>query len=106
MKKFLITSLVTIMLASNASAGTNGENNISNKNRAPTFAITSKKYSSKILSSKLVENKIATRNDNFYAWRCLKALGINTEDGVVRTSKVHYNTEEDVNKLIKAFEKI
>ena len=32
MKKFLITSLVTIMLASNASAGTNGENNISNKN--------------------------------------------------------------------------
>ena len=83
-----------------------GKNNISNKNRAPTFAITSKKYSSKILSSKLVENKIATRNDNFYAWRCLKALGINTEDGVVRTSMVHYNTEEDVNKLIKAFEKI
>ena len=83
-----------------------GKNNISNKNRAPTFAFTSKKYSSKILSSKLVENKIATRNDNFYAWRCLKALGINTEDGVVRTSMVHYNTEEDVNKLIKAFEKI
>ena len=83
-----------------------GKNNISNKNRAPTFAFTSKKYSSKILSSKLVENKIATRNDNFYAWRCLKALGINTEDGVVRTSMVHYNPEEDVNKLIKAFEKI
>ena len=32
MKKLLITSLVTIMLASNVNAGTDGENNISNKN--------------------------------------------------------------------------
>ena len=32
MKKFLITSLVSLMLASNVNAGTNGANNISNKN--------------------------------------------------------------------------
>lgn len=83
-----------------------GKNNIENKNRAPTFAFLSKNYSSKILSNKLIKKGIATRNDNFYAWRCLKALGINTEDGVVRTSMVHYNTEEDVLKLIDALKKI
>ena len=83
-----------------------GKNKIKNRNRAPTFAFTSNKYSSKILSNKLVENGIATRNDNFYAWRCLKALNIDTDDGVVRASMVHYNSEEDVNKLISALKKI
>ena len=83
-----------------------GKNKIENKNRAPTIAFTVNKKSSKEISSELVKNGIATRNDNFYAWRCLKALGIDTEDGVVRTSMVHYNTHEDVNKLIKALKKI
>ena len=83
-----------------------GKNKIENKNRAPTFAFTSKKKSSKKLSNDLTNNGIATRNDNFYAWRCLKALGIDTEDGVVRISMVHYNTEEDVKKLINILEKI
>ena len=83
-----------------------GKKIIKDKNRAPTIAFTSKNISSKLLSKNLVKNGIATRNDNFYAWRCLKALGINTDDGVVRTSMVHYNTEEDVNKLIEALKKI
>jgi cysteine desulfurase family protein (TIGR01976 family) len=79
-----------------------GKNNITNKNRAPTIAFTFNQKSSKFISSELVKNGIATRNDNFYAWRCLKALGIDTEDGVVRTSMVHYNTQEDIDKLINA----
>tara|TARA_X000000950_G_scaffold121990_1_gene153038 strand:- start:2435 stop:3685 length:1251 start_codon:yes stop_codon:yes gene_type:complete len=83
-----------------------GKNKIENKNRAPTIAFFSNKISSKKLSQHLVRNGIATRNDNFYAWRCLKALGINTDDGVVRTSMVHYNSSEDVEKLIKVLEKI
>ena len=83
-----------------------GKRKIENKNRAPTIAFTFENKSSKNISSQLVKNGIATRNDNFYAWRCLKALGIDTEDGVVRTSMVHYNTHEDVDKLIKALKKI
>ena len=83
-----------------------GKNKIENKNRAPTIAFTINQKSSKEVSSELVKHGIATRNDNFYAWRCLKALGIDTEDGVVRTSMVHYNTHEDVDKLIKALKKI
>jgi selenocysteine lyase/cysteine desulfurase len=62
--------------------------------------------SSKDLSSELVKYGIATRNDNFYAWRCLKALGIDVDDGVVRTSMVHYNTQKDVENLINALKRI
>ncbi len=77
-----------------------GKPKIQNKNRAPTISIISKKKSSKYLSNFLVKNNIATRNDNFYAWRCLKSLGIDTNDGVVRLSMVHYNTEKEVSDII------
>jgi len=83
-----------------------GQKKIENKNRAPTISFISNSISSKDLSNHLVKNGIATRNDNFYAWRCLEALGINTEDGVVRTSLVHYNSLEDVEKLINVLKKI
>ncbi|MDC0058219.1 aminotransferase class V-fold PLP-dependent enzyme, partial [Pelagibacteraceae bacterium] len=53
-----------------------GKSKIVNKNRAPTISFTVKNQTSKKVSDKLVENYIATRNDNFYAWRCLQALGI------------------------------
>ena len=71
-----------------------------------SLELISNKISSKELSAHLVKNKIATRNDNFYAWRCLEALGIDTDDGVLRTSIVHYNSKEDVDKLINALKKI
>ncbi len=77
-----------------------GKNIINKRNRAPTISFTSRSKTSKEISNHLVNNKIATRNDNFYAWRCLEALNIDTKDGVIRTSIVHYNTMEEVGKLI------
>ena len=58
-----------------------GKNQIKDKDRAPTISFISNKKTSKEISKKLLLNKIATRNDNFYAWRCLKALGIDLDDG-------------------------
>ena len=46
------------------------------------------------------KNQIGIRNGEFYAWRCLKGLGIEPNDGVVRVSMVHYNNIEEVNRLI------
>ncbi len=83
-----------------------GKKKIANKNRAPTISLTVNNKSSKNVSDVLVANNIATRNDNFYAWRCLMALGIDTNDGVVRLSMTHYNSHEDVNKLIEVLKKI
>ncbi len=83
-----------------------GKNIIQNKDRAPTISFTSINKSSKEISDILLKYNIATRNDNFYAWRCLKHLGIDPEDGVIRISMVHYNTNDDVDRLINALEKI
>ena len=83
-----------------------GRNKIENKNRAPTISFTSKNITSGELSNFLVKNKIATRNDNFYAWRCLRALNIDPKDGVVRISLTHYNSLEEVQLLIEVLEQI
>jgi cysteine desulfurase family protein (TIGR01976 family) len=83
-----------------------GKNIISNKDRAPTISFISKNKTSKEVSKILVSNNIATRNDNFYAWRCLKALKINSEDGVIRISMTHYNTIDETNHLLRVLEKI
>ena len=77
-----------------------GKNKIQNKDRAPTISFYSNKKTSKEISNTLHKFKIATRNDNFYAWRCLDYLKIDTNDGVVRTSIVHYNTINEVEKII------
>ena len=83
-----------------------GKNKITNKNRAPTISFYSKKKSSKEISNNLYRYKIATRNDNFYAWRCLKYLGINTDDGVVRLSMTHYNNLQDTINVLNALKNI
>ncbi len=83
-----------------------GKKEIKKKGRAPTISFISKKRKSAEVSKILVSNNIATRNDNFYAWRCLKALNINTDDGVVRLSMAHYNSHIDTENVIKGLKKI
>ena len=83
-----------------------GKNRIYNKDRAPTISFYSKNKSSKEISNTLNKFKIATRNDNFYAWRCLRHLGIDIDDGVVRLSMTHYNNNQDTKNVLKALENI
>ncbi len=83
-----------------------GKNKIQNKDRAPTISFYSNKKTSKEISNTLLQFKIATRNDNFYAWRCLEHLGIDTNDGVIRLSMTHYNNQYDTENVLKALEKI
>ena len=83
-----------------------GKSKIENKNRAPTISFTVKNKTSEEVSNLLNENGIALRNDNFYAWRCLEALGIDTKDGVIRASMVHYNNDNDIHKIINALDKV
>ena len=93
-------------ISSNKKFSLIGKNKIQNKDRAPTISFTVKNKLSKDVSNFLVTNKIATRNDNFYAWRCLKALNIDVDDGVIRLSLLHYNTINEVKKLIEVLERI
>jgi selenocysteine lyase/cysteine desulfurase len=42
---------------------------------------------------------------NFYAYRLLKALGIDTEDGALRLSFVHYTSQDEVDRLMREFDR-
>ena len=76
------------------------------KNRAPTISFIVLNKSSKEICDYIIKKNIGIRNGNFYAWRILKALEINEEDGVIRVSMVHYNTEEEIIKLTQILEHI
>jgi cysteine desulfurase family protein (TIGR01976 family) len=75
--------------------------------RQPTFSFTvSNKLSNKEQVGELVKRKIAIQSGCFYAWRCVKALGMDTESGVIRVSLVHYNTKDEVKYLCKCLDEI
>lgn len=81
---------------------------VSNTNlRQPTFSLTfSNNISNKDFVGELVKQRIAIQSGSFYAWRCVKALGIGTDHGIVRVSMAHYNTEDEVRYLCSSLDKI
>ena len=71
--------------------------------RAATIAFTIDGIRSSDAVRRLVKKDIAVRNGHFYAVRCLEALGINdTTEGIIRISLVHYNSEDEVSRLVEA----
>ena len=74
--------------------------------RMPTVSFTVDGMSSYDIAVKAGKENIGIRNGEFYAWRCLQGLGIETNDGVVRVSMVHYNTTEEVKRLINFLDTI
>lgn len=50
----------------------------------------------------LEERKLACRSGHFHARRLLESLDIDPEDGVVRVSLAHYNTEGEIEQLLNA----
>jgi cysteine desulfurase family protein (TIGR01976 family) len=72
--------------------------------RAPTVSFTAAGHHSAELASRLGKLKIGAGVGNFYAYRLLKALGIDTDDGALRASFVHYTSREEIERLIKALD--
>lgn len=70
--------------------------------REANIALTSAKCSSAEMSQHLASKHIACGNGHFYALRLLEKTGIkNTDDGVLRISFSHYNSAEDVDRVIE-----
>ncbi|NQV99626.1 MAG: aminotransferase class V-fold PLP-dependent enzyme [Rhodospirillales bacterium] len=75
--------------------------------RCATFGFTSDRLASAEIAGLVGAHKVAIANGNFYANRLLEALGIaDIEDGVVRCSMAHYNTEDEVDQLIRVLDSI
>jgi len=81
-----------------------GKSHTRDNDRAPTIAFKPLKQSSKSLAHKLQDAGIGTENGNFYAHRLIGDLGIDTEDGVVRLSLVHYSNQHDVERILAALD--
>ncbi|MEQ9554640.1 MAG: cysteine desulfurase-like protein [Rhodospirillales bacterium] len=75
--------------------------------RAPTFSFTVEGTSSAEVVAALTAQQIACWNGDFYAPRLLEAVGVSdTTDGVVRTSMAHYNTVEEVERLVASLDQV
>jgi selenocysteine lyase/cysteine desulfurase len=59
---------------------------------------------SQTLVEKVVKHNIGIRYGHNYAHRLIKGLGLDEEDGVVRVSLLHYNTIEEVEKLVQVLD--
>ncbi len=73
---------------------------------APTFSFLVGGRRSADIPPRLEGAKVAIGAGHFYAYRLMEALGVDPEDGVVRASMVHYNSEEEVDRLIRALDEV
>ena len=76
------------------------------RHRAPTVSFTVDGRDPADIAAQLASQKIGIGNGNCYAYRLMDALGIPAEQGVVRTSFVHYTRKDEVSRLIDALDKI
>ena len=72
--------------------------------RVPTVAITHEAVSPEHAAARLGERGIAVWHGNYYAVEIMKRLGL--PDGAVRIGIVHYNTADEVDRLLAALGEI
>jgi cysteine desulfurase family protein (TIGR01976 family) len=73
--------------------------------RVPTTAITHRRLSAKELAEYLAGRGIFVWHGNFYALPVTEALGLEP-DGVVRIGLLHYNTAEEVERLLAVMREV
>ena len=74
--------------------------------RAPTFSFVVEGRNSPDIQAKMLDYKVAIGAGDFYAARLIDALGLAAQGGVVRCSMVHYNTADEVERLIAGLDAI
>jgi cysteine desulfurase family protein (TIGR01976 family) len=68
--------------------------------RVPTFAITHEELTPADAATRLADEGFAVWHGNYYAVEIMKRLGL--DDGAVRVGIVHYNTVDEVDRLLGA----
>ena len=66
--------------------------------RVPTFAVNHESLSPRDAATRLAERGLAVWDGNYYAVEVMKRLGL--PDGAVRVGIVHYNTADEVDRLL------
>jgi cysteine desulfurase family protein (TIGR01976 family) len=72
--------------------------------RVPTLSFVAEGQRSEAIVSRVDAHGIGIRFGDFYARRLIEALGLQTHGGVVRISIAHYNTAEEISRLLVALD--
>lgn len=83
-----------------------GHTSPDSKLRVPTISFVHKTLKSPEIVAAVDRENIGIRYGDFYAKKLIQDLDLEKQGGVVRVSLGHYNTMEEVDKLIAAFRKI
>jgi cysteine desulfurase family protein (TIGR01976 family) len=70
--------------------------------RVPTFCFSVEGFSAQEAAERLAERDLAVWWGNYYALETMKRLELDEEQGAVRVGIVHYNTGEEVDRLLAA----
>jgi cysteine desulfurase family protein (TIGR01976 family) len=73
--------------------------------RVPTFAFNVAGRSARFVSERLGERDIASWNGDYYAVELMRKLGLG-EEGAVRVGLLHYNTDDEVDRLLAALDEL
>ncbi len=76
------------------------------RQRVGVFSFLVNDRDSQEIPEELLPHKIAVGVGDFYAARCIDALGARPQNGVVRASMVHYNSHEDVDRLLTHLDEV
>ncbi|MBE9201865.1 MULTISPECIES: cysteine desulfurase-like protein [unclassified Nodularia (in: cyanobacteria)] len=83
-----------------------GKSTADRESRVPTISFAVDGIHSSTIPPKVDPDYIGIRYGDFYAKRLIEYLGLATQGGIIRVSMVHYNTLEEVDRLIEAFERV
>ena len=78
-----------------------GHNRVVSGNRMPTISFVLAGKHSEAIVRHIDQFNIGIRFGDFYAKRLIEALGLQAQGGVVRVSIAHYNTAEEIDRLIR-----
>ncbi len=74
--------------------------------RVPTISFAVDGVHSSTIPAQIDPDYIGIRYGDFYAKRLIEYLGLAPQGGIIRVSMVHYNTVQEVDRLISAFERV
>ena len=74
--------------------------------RVPTFSFTLDGHDPRRIAEHLAARAISVWDGDFYAWELVRALGLDAAGGLLRIGLVHYNTLEEVDRLVEALHEL
>ena len=74
--------------------------------RVPTFSVTLPGHHPRAIAEHLATRAISTWDGDFYAWELVRALGLDDAGGLLRIGIVHYNTVEEIDRLVQGLREL